>query len=231
MTRNLRPIRSFVKRQGRMTKGQMSAYTKSWQDFGLNIDTESHTKKKDFSKIFGRVAPLILEIGFGMGEALLQLATQHPENNYLGIEVHKPGIGAVLLGIEKSNLQNIRLFDADALDVLTYSIADQSLTGLHLFFPDPWPKKRHHKRRIVTDNFAQLIRSKLKMDGYVHMATDWEDYALHMLTVMTNAPGFINVAGQDQFILRPATRPLTRFEQRGTRLGHKVWDLLFLKEE
>lgn len=227
MNQKLRPIRSFVRRQGRMTAGQISAYDKHWHEFGLEVQEQ----KLDFTKVFNRNAPTILEIGFGMGEALLQLAKQHPENNYLGIEVHKPGIGAVLLGIEKNDLTNIRVFNADALDVLAHCIADQSLTGVHLFFPDPWHKKRHHKRRIVTENFAQLIRAKLKIDGYIHMATDWEDYAMQMLQVMTDALGFINVAGKGQFIPRPETRPLTRFEQRGTRLGHGVWDLLFLREE
>lgn len=226
MNENHRPIRSFVRRQGRMTPGQNTAYDKFWHEYGLNVESQ----KLKLEDVFQREAPTILEIGIGMGEALLQLAEVNPQNNYIGIDVHKPGIGAVLMGIEKNDLNNIRLFNHDAIEVLNDSIADESLAGIHLFFPDPWHKKRHHKRRIVNDNFAQLIRSKLKVDGYIHMATDWENYAEQMQEVMSIAPGFVNVAGKGQFIPRPETRPLTRFEQRGERLGHGVWDLMFIRE-
>jgi len=227
MNKNNRPIRSFVRRQGRMTPGQSAAFEKYWQKYGLEL----HDEKLEFDRVFERAAPTILEIGIGMGEALLQLAADNPQNNYIGIDVHKPGIGAVLMGIEKNNLKNIRLFNHDAIEILNQRIANESLTGIHLFFPDPWHKKRHHKRRIVNDNFAQLLRCKLKIDGYIHIATDWENYAEQMMTVMTDAAGFINSAGKSQFIPRPETRPSTRFEHRGERLGHGVWDLMFIREE
>lgn len=227
MNEDHRPIRSFVRRQGRMTPGQNSAYEKHWSDYGLELNGET----LQFEDLFERDAPVIFEIGTGMGEALLQLAKANPQNNYIGIEVHKPGIGALLIGIEKESLKNIRLFNSDAIEVLNQRIPNDSLTGIHLFFPDPWHKKRHHKRRIVNENFAQLIRSKLKIDGYIHMATDWENYAEQMMDVMSDAPGFINSAGKGQFIPRPETRPSTRFEQRGERLGHGVWDVMFFRDE
>lgn len=220
-----KPIRSFVRRQGRISAAQKKALEKEWPVYGIDL-TETHI---DFATVFHRQAPTILEIGFGMGEALLELAEKHPENNYIGIDVHAPGVGAVLLRLAKKNLTNVRLFQADAIEVLNQAIANESLSGIHLFFPDPWHKKRHHKRRIVNENFAALVYAKLKRDGYIHLATDWENYAEQMLDVMSNAVGFINAAGNSKFIPRPETRPITRFEQRGERLGHGVWDLLFVK--
>lgn len=225
MTIPHKPIRSFVRRQGRISDAQKKALEHEWPVYGIDL-TES---KINFATVFQRQAPTILEIGFGMGEALLELAEKHPENNYIGIDVHAPGIGAVLLRLAKKNLTNVRLYLADAIEVLNQAIPNESLSGIHLFFPDPWHKKRHHKRRIVNENFAALVNAKLKRDGYIHLATDWQNYAEQMLQVMSNAAGFINAAGSEHYIPRPETRPVTRFEQRGERLGHGVWDLLFVK--
>lgn len=225
MTEKQKPIRSFVRRQGRISAAQKKALETQWTVHGVDLPETP----MDFIKIFQRQAPLVFEIGFGMGEALLELAEKYPENNYLGVDVHAPGIGAVLMGVAKKNLHNVKVFNADAIDVLNQAIPNESLTGVHVFFPDPWHKKRHHKRRLVNDNFAALIHAKLKRDGYIHLATDWQNYAEQMLLVMSNHAGFINAAGSQHFIPRPETRPLTRFEQRGERLGHGVWDLLFVK--
>ncbi len=225
MSEHYRTIRSFVRRQGRISHAQKNALENFWTLYGIEVTKATI----NFAEVFRRSAPTILEIGFGMGEALLELAEKHPENNYIGVDVHAPGVGALLMGIAKKNLPNVRVFNADVIDVLNDAIANQSLSGVHIFFPDPWHKKRHHKRRLINDNFALLIQAKLKSEGYVHLATDWENYAEQMLQVMSNQPGFINVAGNQHFIPRPETRPLTRFEQRGERLGHGVWDLLFIK--
>jgi len=170
-----------------------------------------------------------MEVGFGNGASLAEMATNHPENDYLGIEVHRPGIGNLLLQIEKQGLNNIRVSNDDAVEVLEQQIPNASLDAVYLFFPDPWHKKKHHKRRIVQPAFVQRLRRKLKMGGIFHMATDWENYAEHMLRVMSAAAGFDDLAGEGNYIARPEYRPLTKFEQRGHRLGHGVWDLIFKK--
>jgi len=160
---------------------------------------------------------------------LAEIAKTHPQNDYLGIEVHRPGVGNLLLQIENEQLQNIRVMSDDAVEVLEKNIADNSLDAVYLFFADPWHKQKHHKRRIVQSVFVQLLRKKLKTDGIFHMATDWQDYAKHMMGIMSEAEGFENTAGQGKYIERPDYRPLTKFEQRGQRLGHGVWDLIFRK--
>ncbi len=218
-----RRIRSFVRREGRLTRGQQRALRELFPRFGFTLEEG----ELDLHALFGRDAPRILEIGFGNGAALAQLAAQHPENDYLGIEVHRPGVGNLLLQMEKQQLRNIRISRDDAVEVLQQQIPDDSLDAVYLFFPDPWHKKRHHKRRIVQPAFVQVLRRKLKTGGLFHLATDWQDYAEHMLQVMRHAEGFENTAGQDQYVPRPQYRPLTRFEQRGHRLGHGVWDLIF----
>lgn len=223
MIKSPRTIRSFVRRQGRISDAQKKALIELWPKYGIELTHDNI----DLKKIFQREAPTILEIGFGMGEALLELAEKHPENNYIGVDVHKPGVGALLMGIAKKNLNNVRVFEADVVDVFKQAIPDHSLTGIHIFFPDPWHKKRHHKRRLVNENFVFLMQTKLKEKGYIHLATDWENYSQQMLAVMSTVPGFVNAAGDQNFIPRPETRPITRFEQRGERLGHGVWDLLF----
>lgn len=223
----LRRIRSFVRREGRLTKGQQRALAELFPRYGITLQQGGI----DFDVLFGRQALRILEIGFGNGASLAEIAARHPENDYLGIEVHRPGVGNLLLQIEKQELNNIRVSNDDAVEVLEQQIPDNSLDAVYLFFPDPWHKKKHHKRRIVQPAFAQLLHRKLKPGGIFHMATDWENYAEHMLEVMSTAKGFENSAGKDNYIARPEYRPLTKFEQRGHRLGHGVWDLVFRKME
>jgi tRNA (guanine-N7-)-methyltransferase len=220
---NHRTIRSFVRREGRLTKGQQRALEELWPRFG--VDNEPGLV--DLPALFGRDNPKVLEIGFGNGKSLAEMAATFPDNDYLGIEVHRPGVGSLLLLVEEQGLSNVRVICDDAVQVLKQRIPDGSLDRVQLFFPDPWHKKRHHKRRILQPDFAELVRQKLKPGGVFHLATDWEDYAEQMMAVMTAAAGYENVAGQGQFAPRPESRPLTKFEQRGQRLGHGVWDLLF----
>lgn len=219
----MRKIRSFVLREGRLTKGQQQAIETYWPDFGL----EYQQQIIDLAQVFGRDAHRVLEIGFGMGKSLVEMAAAAPEKDFIGIEVHKPGVGACLGEIAAHSLTNLRLFEHDAVEVLNHCIADSSLDTVQLFFPDPWHKKRHHKRRIVQSEFVQAIRKKLKTGGVFHMATDWENYAEHMLEVMSVAEGFTNLSQTNNYVERPEHRPLTKFEQRGQRLGHGVWDLMF----
>lgn len=224
-TKRLRKIRSFVRREGRITKGQQRALDELLPRFGAPGDG-----LLDLNKLFGREAPRILEIGFGNGETLAVMAQASPQYDYLGIEVHRPGVGNLLLQVEKLQLSNVRVICDDAVEVLNERIPDLSLDAVHIFFPDPWHKKKHHKRRLVRPGFIKLLTRKLKTGGVIHLATDWEDYAMHMMQVMSQAEGFVNQAGTGHFSERPDYRPLTKFEQRGQRLGHGVWDLLFKKE-
>ncbi|MBU2114787.1 MAG: tRNA (guanosine(46)-N7)-methyltransferase TrmB, partial [Gammaproteobacteria bacterium] len=182
------------------------------------------------AEVFGRDNHKVLEIGFGMGKSLVQMAKAAPEKDFIGIEVHRPGVGACLSEAVAQQVKNLKVFEHDAVEVLEHSIADNSLDTVQLFFPDPWHKKRHHKRRIVQGEFVQLLRRKLKPGGVFHMATDWENYAEHMLEVMSAAEGFSNLSADSTYVERPEQRPLTKFEQRGQRLGHGVWDLMFKKE-
>lgn len=221
--KRMRAVQSFVRREGKITPGQARALEVHWAGFGLSVEEG----QVDFVSVFGRKAPVICEIGFGMGHSLLAQAEANPKLNYLGIEVYRPGVGALLNNMQKAGVQNIRVFHHDAVEVLKQCIPNQSLHALQLFFPDPWHKKRHHKRRIMQPDFVQLIAEKIQPGGVFHLATDWEHYAEHMLEVMTAAPGWENQAGTGQFSPRPDSRPLTKFEQRGQRLGHGVWDLLF----
>ena len=222
----LRRIRSFVRREGRLTQGQQRALTELWPQFGI----DHSDSVLDLDSIFGRSAPRVLEIGFGNGASLLKMAQDNPDTDYIGIEVHRPGAGNLLHSIERESVTNIRVMTDDAVDILRQQIPDASLDLVQLFFPDPWHKKKHHKRRIVQPEFAQLLRKKLKQGGRFHMATDWQDYAEHMLEVMSAAEGFTNTSCTNDYIERPDSRPLTKFEQRGHRLGHGVWDLVFEKE-
>ncbi len=220
-----RIIKSYVVRSGRMTPGQEKSYAELWQRYGVEADKQL----LDFSQLYKNQSPLILEIGFGMGDSLIEMARSNPDNNYLGIEVHKPGVGRLLGNINEQSLENLRVMRADAVEVLTSQIADNSLKAVYLFFPDPWHKRRHNKRRIVKDEFIQLIRKKLQSHGQFHMATDWKDYAVQMLKEMTGASGFKNCSDNGDYIPRPEHRPMTKFERRGERLGHGVWDILFEK--
>lgn len=220
-----RTIKSYVVRSGRMTPGQEKAYQENWSQYGVEADGWM----LDFQQLYGRNAPVILEIGFGMGDSLFEMAVNNPHNNYLGIEVHKPGVGRLLGNIKKQALTNLKVMKSDAVEVLSKQIPDESLSAVYLFFPDPWHKTRHHKRRIVQDDFIQLVRQKLQPGGQFHMATDWQNYAEYMLEHMQRAEGFENASTDGTYIPRPDYRPITKFERRGERLGHGVWDILFTK--
>lgn len=219
----MRAVRSFVLRAGRMTEGQQRGLDEAWPEMGLEVAGGMIEP----AAVFGREAPLVLEIGFGMGDSLLQMARQMPEKNYIGIEVHRPGVGRLLHNARTEGIGNIRVYAEDAVEVLAKCIPDGSLDCLQLFFPDPWHKKKHNKRRIVQPAFAQTVRSKLKIGGQFHMATDWENYAEHMMEVMSAAEGYRNIAGAGEFSPQPDFRPVTKFQNRGEKLGHGVWDLMF----
>jgi len=226
-TENKRRIKSFVLRQGRLSQAQQKALDTQWAKFGLEFEN----KRLDFNQLFGRENhPTIIEIGFGMGTSLATMAEANPDNNYIGIEVHRPGVGALLKLVEEKGLTNIRVFNHDAIEVLDQQIPANSLDAVFLFFPDPWHKTKHKKRRIVQLEFARKLAKHLKPNGQFHMATDWEDYAQHMMKVMSAAPDFKNLSGEGQYTPRPDYRPLTKFEARGQRLGHGVWDLIFVKQ-
>ncbi len=221
MMKPARPIRSYVLRQGRLTDAQRRACDELLPRFGIDYAPELI----DLGRIFGRAAPKILEIGFGMGETTASIAASHPENDYLGIEVHTPGVGSLLKRVAEAGLANVRVIRHDALDVLEHMIPPGSLDGVHVFFPDPWPKKRHHKRRLLQPPFLRLLASRMKPGAYLHVATDWQDYAQQILEVLAGEPLLVNTA--PGYASRPAYRPLTKFESRGLKLGHGVWDLIF----
>jgi tRNA (guanine-N7-)-methyltransferase len=225
--KHLRPIRSFVRREGRMTAAQRRALEELWPRYGL----DSADPFLDPAASFGRDAPLIMEIGFGNGASLLDMAAAQPQKNFIGVEVHRPGVGQLLQRLAERDIGNVRLVCDDAKEFLQQRVPDGCLEGLQLFFPDPWPKTRHHKRRLVQADFVQSVRFKLRIGGQFHMATDWQDYAEHMLAVMSVTPGYRNDAGAGHYAARPAHRPLTKFERRGQRLGHAVWDLVFSRME
>jgi len=219
----MRKIRSFVKREGRMTNRQSTAIENLWETMGVDYQ-ESII---DFTALFGRDAPVVLEIGFGMGKSLLEMAKNAPEKNFLGIEVHGPGVGACLADAGDQGITNLRVINHDAVEVIENMIPDNSLATFQLYFPDPWHKARHHKRRIVQPEFIENMRHKLAIGGVIHMATDWENYAEYMLEVLLAATNFKNCSESGDYAPRPAWRPLTKFENRGNNLGHGVWDLLF----
>ncbi|MBY0438382.1 MAG: tRNA (guanosine(46)-N7)-methyltransferase TrmB [Burkholderiales bacterium] len=220
-TLRARHIRSFVLRQGRITQAQQRAYDALLPAFGVAYAQAPI----DPVGIFGRRAPLIVEIGFGMGEGTAQIAAAHPENDYIGIEVHNPGVGSLLDKIGRGGLTNVRIVQHDAVEVMRDTVRADSLAGVHVFFPDPWHKKRHHKRRLLQPPFVALLASRIAPGGYLHVATDWEDYAVQILAVLGAEPLLENTV--DRYAPRPGYRPLTRFEQRGVRLGHEVFDLVF----
>jgi tRNA (guanine-N7-)-methyltransferase len=215
------PIRSYVLRQGRFSRGQQRAYHELLPRFGIPFAP----CPLNFNDVFAREAPVVAEIGFGMGETTAHIAAGNPGVDYLGIEVHTPGVGSLLKQVEERALTNVRIVQHDAVEVLREMVAPGSLAGIHVFFPDPWPKKRHHKRRLVQPGFAALAADRLAPRGYIHVATDWQEYAEHVLAVLSATPGLRNTA--DGFAPRPATRPETKFERRGIKLGHGVWDVVF----
>ena len=216
-----RPIRSYVLRQGRVTHAQQRAYDALLPRFGIPFSHEII----DLDRAFGRRAPRILEIGFGMGETTAQIAATHPENDYLGIEVHTPGVGGLLKQLGERNLTNVRVIQHDAVEVLTHMIAPSRFDAAHIFFPDPWPKKRHHKRRLIQPAFVSLLAERMKPGAYLHVATDWENYAEQILVVLSAEPLLANTTAE--YAERPGSRPLTKFETRGLKLGHRVWDIVF----
>ncbi len=222
-TTNKRTIRSYVLRQGRMTDAQVKALDELWPVYGI----DPAEKTLDLNTLFNRSAPRILDIGSGMGETLIQLAARHRENDYLAVEVHRPGVGKLLDNAHKQKLTNIRVFNHDVMDVLKYQLPERSLDEAYIFFPDPWPKKRHHKRRLVNPDFLSLLLPKLKAHARLFLATDWEDLAEHMRDVCDANTRLINLAGSGHYAPRAAWRPITKFEQRGLKLGHGVWDLCY----
>jgi tRNA (guanine-N7-)-methyltransferase len=216
-----RAIRSYVLRQGRMSVAQKRAYEQLFSQYAVAFIDQP----LDFNALFGRDAPVVLEIGFGMGETTAAIAQAHPQINYLAIEVHSPGVGSLLKLVAQHALTNLRIVQHDAVAVVEHMIAPGTLVGVHIFFPDPWPKKRHHKRRLIQPPFVHVLAARLAPGGYLHLATDWEDYARQMLEVLNGEPLLVNTASD--YAPRPDHRPLTKFEQRGRRLGHGVWDLLY----
>jgi tRNA (guanine-N7-)-methyltransferase len=220
----IRKVRSFVRREGRMTLTQSKAFETLMPRFGLFLTPEGVL---DLNEVFQRSNDKILEIGFGDGSSLLKMAKESPDKDFIGIEVYRTGVGNLLAAMEKEQVFNIRIFCADAMDVLKDKIPDNSMSTVQIFFADPWPKKRHHKRRLVQTEFVHLLAKKIKIDGLLHLATDWQDYAEQMMSVIEACSLFQNIAGAGQFTPRPDFRPLTKYEKRGLRLGHPTWDLMF----
>ena len=218
------PIKSYVLRQGRFSRGQQRAHAELLPRWGVGFRADP----LNFREIFGRTAPVVVEIGSGMGETTARIAAENPHNDYLAIEVHAPGVGSLLKQLEENGSTNVRVAQHDAVEVVREMVPPGSLAGIHVFFPDPWPKKRHHKRRLIQPAFAALLASRLAPGGYLHVATDWQEYAEHVLAVLQQTSGLRNTA--EAFAPRPATRPETKFERRGIRLGHGVWDIVFTRE-
>lgn len=228
-----RAIRSFVLREGRLTPGQQRAFDELWPRFGLGgaVDEEldwQGAQPLNLGAVFGNDHPVTLEIGFGNGDSLAEMAAAEPQRNFIGIEVHRPGVGHLLLRTEELELTNLRVMRKDAVQALKQAFSAGSLDRVQLFFPDPWHKKRHHKRRILQPDFVNLLARVIRPGGHFHAATDWENYAEHMMAALGAADNvFENTAGPGNYTPRPNHRPLTKFEQRGHRLGHGVWDLVF----
>ena len=220
-------IQSFVRRSGRLTLGQRTGLIDLWPQFGVDIPSGII----DLKSLFKKIQPITLEIGFGNGDSLLEMAINTPDQNFLGIEVYEAGIGRLINEANKHQLSNLKIIKADAVEVLEHHIKDDSFETFQLFFPDPWHKKKHHKRRIIQTDFLDLISNKLQDGGTMHMATDWENYAEYMMVTLEKHPYFKNAMGAHKYSLRPEHRPITKFERRGERLGHGVWDLIFINEK
>ena len=218
-----KPVRSFVLRGGRLTEGQKRAMDEFWPRFGIDKDESLLV----FKTLFGNDAPVIMEIGFGNGDAIWQMAQARPAENYVGVEVHRPGVGHLLLKMKQHGITNIRIANDDAVEFLRKRVPEESLAGVRIYFPDPWPKKRHQKRRLIQSSFIELLASRMCPGAQLHLATDWEPYAEHMLQVMSLSDSFVNLSPSGDFCNRPQWRPQTKYERRGERLGHQVRDLLF----
>lgn len=221
-----RKIVSFCRREGRITHARKESLKTLWSCYGLTLEEDTIL---DWKRIFGRDVERTLEIGFGDGQSLLHMALEEPHRDFIGIDVYKTGAAALLAAMHTQDIRNIRLFCDDAVTVLAKKIPDHSLHRVHIFFPDPWPKKRHQKRRLIQPAFVELVAQKLVPNGVLHLATDWENYALHMMTVMSETAAFSNMAGEGEFCVRPESRPYTKYEKRGLNLGHQTWDLMFSK--
>ncbi|CAN1517997.1 COG0220 Predicted S-adenosylmethionine-dependent methyltransferase [Burkholderiaceae bacterium] len=219
----MRQIKTYVLRAGRMGTGQIRAF----DQYGLRFLLPYQAERLDVNAAFGRSAPLILEIGFGMGDATAHIAQVRPGDNFLCCEVHEPGVGALLKRCGENDIGNIRIVQHDAVEVMDHMLGQDSLDGVHIFFPDPWHKSRHHKRRLIQSPFVQRLAQHIKPGGYLHLATDWAPYAEQMMAVLSAEPLLVNTAGAGQFAPQPDYRPLTKFENRGLKLGHGVWDLVF----
>ena len=219
-------VKSYVLRQGRLTKAQAGAIDRYWGEFGV----DHRDGPLDLDELFGRDAPRVLDIGTGMGETTLELARENPENDYLAVEVHRPGIGRLLYGIGEHGLSNIRVINRDAVDVVNRQVPEESLTSIYIHFPDPWPKKRHHKRRLTQPGFVNRLTALMKSEGQLYLATDSEDLAEYMLAVCDAEPGLVNLAGRGNFSPRPQWRPLTKFERRALDLNHRVWELIYCRQ-
>jgi len=219
-------LRSFVRRDSRLTAAQERAFVDYYPRFGLQLDSGL----PDQAQVFGRTAPLLLEIGFGYGQSLLECAKVYPDQDFIGVETHKPGIGTLFIGAQQHELANLRVYYGDVIDVLEKCIPESSLDGVQIFFPDPWPKRRHQPRRLIQSAFVQLVVTKLKPGGALHLATDWEDYAVHMMRVLSQEEKLANVAGLHQFADRSLYRPVvTKFERRAQSEGRNIWELQFRK--
>jgi tRNA (guanine-N7-)-methyltransferase len=218
-----RPIRSFVLRKGRLTSAQQAALTELWPRYGI----DRRAAALDFANLFGREAKTIIDIGFGNGESTWRMAASEPDVNFIGIEVHEPGVGQLLMALDKNGIDNVRIARQDAVAFLSACVADASLAGARIYFPDPWPKKRHHKRRIIQPAFVAELARCLAPGGTLHLATDWQPYAEHMLEVLAASPDFVNLSPRGGYCVTPPWRPRTKYEQRGERLGHTVRDLLY----
>jgi tRNA (guanine-N7-)-methyltransferase len=219
----MRQIKTYVLRAGRMGTGQIRAF----EQYGERFLVPYQTDRLDVGAAFGRSAPLVLEIGFGMGDATAHIAQVRPGDNFLCCEVHEPGVGALLKRCGENDIGNIRIVQHDAVEVMDHMLGENSLDGVHIFFPDPWHKSRHHKRRLIQSPFVQRLAQHIKPGGYLHLATDWAPYAEQMMAVLSAEPLLVNTAGAGQFAPQPDYRPLTKFENRGLKLGHGVWDLVF----
>ena len=226
-TKPLRKIQSFVRRSGRLSKAQSTGLNELWPTYGVNLDN----KTINLDELFNKPQSVTLEVGFGNGDSLLEMALQQPQNNFLGIEVYEAGIGRLINEANKKQISNLKIIKGDAVEILENNIEDDSISCLQLFFPDPWHKKKHHKRRIIQTSFLDTLKNKLINGGIVHVVTDWEDYAEHIMETMENHPDFKNTAGDHIYSARPKHRPLTKFENRGQKLGYGVWDIIFINSK